>query len=93
MPWPALGSLLLENPEGAGSADEAGIGEKSGDRLCRGRGGWQGMGTEVPPPSGCHKAVHLSMRDKALETGENKPCTRKERARMEKSKKNPKGVE
>lgn len=48
----------------------------------RGGGGWQGMWTEVPLPSGRHKAV-LSMRDKALETGENNPCTRKERARTE----------
>lgn len=45
--------------------------------------GWQGMGTEVPQPSGRHKAVHLSMWDKAPETGQNKPCTRKERARTE----------
>lgn len=47
--------------------------------------GWQGMGTEVPQPSGRHKPVHLSMWDKASKTEQNKPCTRKERARTEES--------
>lgn len=49
----------------------------------RGGPGWQGMGTEMPPPSGRHKAVHVSVWYKALETGESKPCTRKERAGTE----------
>lgn len=41
------------------------------------------MGMEVPQPSGRHRAVHLSMWDKAPETGQNKLCTRKERTRTE----------
>ena len=86
--------MLPEKPDGAGRVQMKLVSGSKAVTGCANRGGgggWQGMGTEVPPPSGKHKAVHLSMRDKASETGENKPCTRKERPRTEGSEE--KGVE
>lgn len=73
-----LGSLLLEKPDGADGIKRKPVSGSKAVTGCANRGGgggWQGMGTEVPPPSGRHKAVHLSVRDKASETEGNKPCT------------------
>lgn len=94
MPWTALDSLLLEKPDGAGRVKSKLVSGSKAVTGCTNRGGgsgWQETGTEVPLPSGRHKAVHLSMQDKAPETGKNKPCTRKEGARTEGSEE--KGVE
>lgn len=78
--------MLLEKPEGVGRVKTKLVSGSKAVTGCANRGGgggWQAMGTEVPLPSGRHKAVHLSMWDKAPETGGNKPCTRKERTRTE----------